>query len=47
MDELLCEHVDEFLDLELHEIALLLCCLNVALYRILRAHQAQHRHQEP
>jgi hypothetical protein len=47
MDELLCEQVDEFLDFELLEIALLLCRFNVALYRILRAHQAQHRHQEP
>jgi hypothetical protein len=46
MDKLLCEHVHEFLDLELHEITLLLCRDKIGLYRILRADQAQNRHQE-
>jgi hypothetical protein len=46
MDKLLCEHVHEFLDLELHEITLLLRRDNIALYRILRADQAKNRQEE-
>ena len=45
MDKGLCEHVHEFLDLELYEVTLLLCGDKIALYRVLRAHHAQHRHQ--
>ncbi len=47
MDKLLCEHVHEFLDLEMHEVTLLLCSDNIALYRILRADQAKQHHEEP
>jgi hypothetical protein len=52
MDKLLCQHAHDFLDLELHEVTLLLWHRRsvlfdkMALYRLLRAGQAKHHHEE-
>ena len=52
MDKLLCQHAHDFLDLELHQVTLLLWHRRsvlfdkIALYRLLRAGQAKHHHEE-